>query len=120
MRIGLVLADSQTRIDEQDTAVRPGRQQPAAVGRCLVVWVLFLEGFVDVLERRGSRGWWADGKAEAMGLVGVVVRVLACYHNFDVGEGRVAGPVWYLVNHLLRSDCGRIESYHEYTSSIGG
>jgi len=86
MRIGLASTNSQASVDEQDTTVRPWGQQTTLVWRGLVVRVLFLEAFVNVLERRGSRVWRTDGEAESVGLVWSVIGVLAyddCFYGVE-------------------------------------
>lgn len=83
MGIGLAPTDSQAGVDKQDATVRPWSQQATLVWRRLVVWVLFLETFVDVLERRGSGIRRADGEAETMGLIWPVIGVLAYDDGFD-------------------------------------
>jgi len=40
-----------------------------------------------MLTRDGERGGWADGEAEAVGLVDVMVGVLAYDYDFDGVEG---------------------------------
>jgi hypothetical protein len=90
VRICLVSTDRQTCVQKQDTTVCPGCQETALVWRRLVVWVIDLERLVDVLE-----GWWggcrrADGEAETVRLVRIVVWVLACDDDLDGIEGRVS------------------------------
>lgn len=72
--------------------VGPGRQEAAFFGGLLEVRVVFLESRVDVAEGRGCGRGRANAEAEAVGLVGAVVGVLAGYDGFDGGEGGVAGP----------------------------
>jgi len=93
VRVCLVLADSKARVQQQDTAVRPGREETTLVRRRLVVGVVDLEGLVDVLEGGWRRCGRTDGEAEAVGLVGVMVRVLACDDYFDGVEWCVSRPV---------------------------
>jgi hypothetical protein len=90
MRVGFALSHRQARVQQQNATISPGRQQAALVRRSLVIRVLFLEGFVDVLEGRRSGVRWTDGEAEAVGLVGAVVGILACDDNFDGVEGCVS------------------------------
>ena len=52
-----------------------------------------MDGNVDVFEGGGSRDWRADGEAEAVGLVDVVVGILADDYGFNGVEGSVAGPL---------------------------
>jgi len=92
VRVRFSSADRQACVDHQHAAVGPWRQQTAPFRRLLELWVVLLEGYVDVLERRRSGGRGPDGKAEAVGLVRAVVRVLACDYGFDCVEGCVARP----------------------------
>jgi hypothetical protein len=92
VRVCVILTDCEARVQQQDTTVGPWREEAAPVWRRLVVRVVDLECLVDVLE-----GWWcgcgrADGEAEAVGLVGVVVGVLACDDDLDGIEWCVSGP----------------------------
>lgn len=90
--VGLVRAHGQASVEEEHAAVGPGREQAAVLGRRGEVWVVLFEAFVDVLE--GGRSWSrrADGEAEAVGLVEVVVGVLADDDGFDGWEGCVTRP----------------------------
>ena len=101
VRICLAPADGQASVEQQDAAFCPWREEPALVWRGLVVWVLDLEGFVYVLEGRGRGRGWADREAEAVGLVGAVVGVLACDDDFDGVEGGVAGPIKSISSYML-------------------
>jgi len=81
--VGLVRLDGQTSIEEQDSSVRPRREQTAVLGWGLEVWVVLSKRDIDVLE-----GWWRgcrrpNGEAETVGLVQVVVRILAEDDRFD-------------------------------------
>ena len=87
MGIGLASTDSQASVDEQDTTICPRGQQTTLVWRRLVVRILFLEAFVDVLERGGSGVRRTNGEAESVGLVWSVIRVLA-YDNCFYGVER--------------------------------
>jgi len=93
MRVCFTPADSEAGIEQQDATICPWCEEATLVGRWLVFGVVDLECLVDVLE-----GWWcwcgwANGEAEAVGLVGAVVGVLACDDDFDSVKGRVSGPV---------------------------
>ena len=90
MRVGLALSHRQTCVEQQNATISPWRQQATLVRRSFVIRVLFLESFVDVLEGRRSGVGWTDGEAEAVGLVGAVVGILACDDNFDGVEGCVS------------------------------
>ena len=52
-----------------------------------------LQLLVDVLKRRGRRVRWADGEAEAVGLIRTVVWVLTCDDDFDGIEGCMPRPI---------------------------
>jgi hypothetical protein len=98
MAVRLMGANSQTSIQQQDSAVCPGRQQTAVLGRRLEIRIVLFQGDVDVFE-----GWWrrcrrAHGETEAVGLVVVVVGILAKDDDFDGVEGSVSGPEIFTVN----------------------
>ena len=92
MAVRLVRPHRQARVEHQHAPIRPRSQQPAVLGRRREGRVVLLDGRIDVLQgrRRGRRR--ADGEAQPVGLVDVVVGVLAENDGFDGGEGRVAGP----------------------------
>jgi hypothetical protein len=97
VRVGFTTTHGQTCVEQQDTTICPWCEKARLVWRRLVVWVVDLEGFVDVLERgRGGCGW-TDREAEAVGLVGTVVGVLACDDDFDGVKRCVTGPVQLLI-----------------------
>ena len=76
--IRVVRADRQTRVQQQDAAVGPGRQEAAVFRRGRFEGrVVFGQGEVDVFERWRGRSRRADGETEAVRLVVVVVGVLA-------------------------------------------
>lgn len=82
MAVGLGRSDSQTSIQEQHTPIGPWSEEPALVRRGSEVCVFFLEELVDVLERRRGRGGWADRKAETVGLIRAMIRVLTENDDF--------------------------------------
>ena len=85
-------ADSQTGVEEQHAAVRPGCEQAGFVGRGSEGRVVVLQTGEDVLQGgRRDRGR-ADGEAQAMCLVDIVVGVLAEDYSFDSVEGRMSRP----------------------------
>lgn len=86
--------DGQAGVEQEHAAVGPGCQETAFVGRRLEAWVVDFEAFVDVLQGWRSGCGWADGKAEAVGLIHIVVGVLAEDDGFDGREGGVTGPEW--------------------------
>lgn len=92
MTIGLVCPYRETGIQEQDAAIRPRCEKPAVVGWGRECGVVFLQRNIDVLERRRCGRRRADGEAETVGLVEIVIGVLAEDDGFDGVEGRVARP----------------------------
>lgn len=93
MRVCFASANSQAGIDEQHAPLGPRNQQSTFVWRWLVVWVFLLKGFVDVLERGWGGVRWTDGEAEAVGLVGAVIRILACDDYLDCVKRCVSRPI---------------------------
>ena len=74
----LVRPHGQTGIQEQHASIGPGSQQAAAIGRRLKgIRVFVFEELVYILEGRWGDSGRADGEAEAVGLVVVMVGVLA-------------------------------------------
>jgi hypothetical protein len=68
----------------------PWCEEPAVLGWRLEVGIVLLEDRVHVLERWRGGGRRADGEAETVGLVVVVVRVLPEDDGFDGVEGCVS------------------------------
>jgi hypothetical protein len=93
VRVCFVFLHRETRVQHQDTAVRPRCQQTAPVRRLLEVRIVLLERRVYILERGWGRRRRTDGEAEAVGLVWVVVGILACDYCLDGIEWRMARPV---------------------------
>lgn len=85
LRVGVcvVSSDGETGVEQEHTLLSPGREQPSAVGRHLEGRVVMLQGKIDVLERRGRWRRRAYGKAEAVSLTVVVVRILADDDRLD-------------------------------------
>lgn len=77
VRICFVGADSQAGVEEKDASICPWCEEAAVLGWFFKERVVFLEGDVHVLEAGRCLRGWADGEAEAVGLVEVVVGVLA-------------------------------------------
>lgn len=92
MAICFVCTHRKARIEQQDAAVGPRGKETAVVGWGFERGVVLLEGLVHVLEGRRRAGGWADGEAEAVGLVDVVVGVLAQDDGFHCVEGGMARP----------------------------
>lgn len=103
MAVRFMGAHRQASIEAQDAAVCPRCQETASIGWLFETGVVVLEGFVDVLEGRGSGSGWADGEREAVGLVDIVVGILAQNYRFDSRKRSVAGPV---ITCKLRQDNG--------------
>lgn len=68
VRISVVGADGEARIQEEHSAVGPGGEEAGVLGRRRERWVVFLEALVDVLQGWRSGRGWADGEAQAVGL----------------------------------------------------
>ena len=92
MAVCFVSPHGQASIQQQYAAIRPGCEQAAVLRGRREGGVFFLEELVDVLQGRGCGRGWADGEAEAVGLVDVVVGVLAYDYHFDGWERSMAGP----------------------------
>jgi hypothetical protein len=90
-----VCADSQTSVEHEDALLSPGSEETPVIRGCHEVRVVLFDALVDVDQRGGCAGGWADGEAEAVGLVVVVVGVLADDDGFDSVEGGVSGPGGY-------------------------
>lgn len=91
-------AHREAGVEQQDPAIGPWCEQTAFVGRCGEAGIVILKSNVDVLERWGSRGRWADGKGETVCLVYVVVGILAENDGFDCVERCMARPSTPLVD----------------------
>ncbi len=92
MAIWFVCTHRKARVEQQDAAVGPGGQETAIVGWGFERGVVLREGLVHVLEGRRRADGRADGEAEAVGLVDVVVRVLTKDDGFDCVKGSMARP----------------------------
>lgn len=75
--VGLVRAHRQARVEHEDAALGPRREEPAAVGRGDEIGVVLLQRDVHVLEGRRRLGRGPHREREAVRLVEVVVGVLA-------------------------------------------
>ena len=92
VRVRIVRADSQGGVKEQHATVRPRREQAGVVGWGSEGREVVLQTGEDVLQRgRGNRGR-ADGEAQAVRLIDIVVGVLADDHRFDSVEGCMSRP----------------------------
>lgn len=90
--VGLVRAHRQAGVDHEHAPLCPGGEQAAVVRGRDEVGIALFDALVDVDEGGRCACGWADGEAEAVGLVVVVVGVLADYYRFDGVEGGVSGP----------------------------
>lgn len=90
MTIRVVCSYGKTGIQEQHAAIRPRRKKSAVVGWGCECGVVLLQGYVNVLERRGCGRRRADGEAETVSLVEVVIGVLTDDDGFHVVEVRMA------------------------------
>lgn len=113
-------SDSQTGVQQEHTAVCPGRQEAAVVWWRLEIWVVVYKGLVDILEGWGCDCRWADGEGEAVGLVYVVVGILSDHDCFDCIEGCVARPDVLVLDMLVMEWRKGYSMYQEYTSAAGG
>lgn len=85
-------ADSQTSVQHEHAPLGPGNEQTPIIRGCHEIRVVLFDALVDVYQRGGCASGWADGEAEAVGLVVVVVGVLADNDGLDGVEGGVSGP----------------------------
>lgn len=92
MAIRLVRAHCQTCIQKQHSTIGPWCKEAAVFGWRGERGVVCAEGDVDVLERGWCGDWGADGEAEAMCLIKVVVGILAEDDRFDGWKGSMSGP----------------------------
>ena len=92
MAIGITGSDSQARVQEQYTSISPWCEKSPVFRRRGEAGVLLLEQCVDVFERWRGCGGWSNRKAEAMGLVGPVIRVLTKDNDFYCGEWSMTRP----------------------------
>lgn len=93
VRVGRVRANRQAGVEQQHPAVGPGGQEAGLVGRGPEGRVVDRDALEDVVQRRRGDRWGADGEAEAVGLVDVMIGVLADDHRLNGVEGRVLRPV---------------------------
>lgn len=105
MAVGLVGADCQAGVQEQNATVRPGREEAATVGWWDKRGEIVLETGVHVPQGTGCWRGWSDGEGESVRLVIIVIRVLAQNDDFDVVEWSVTRPSdRYLVSQGLNLD----------------
>jgi hypothetical protein len=84
-------SDSQAGVEHKNTLLRPWRQEAAILWRRRKRWVVILQRDVHVLQARRSGSRRANGEAEAMGLIVVVIWVLTkdyCFHGVQGGVSR--------------------------------
>jgi len=91
VRVGVrgVRLHRQACVEQQDAAVGPWREKPTVLRRRSEGWIVPFEALVDVLQGWRSGCGRADGEAEAVCLVVVVVGILADDDGFDGLEGSV-------------------------------
>ena len=85
MRVRLVSADRQHRIQHENSLLRPGNQKAIVSSFAAIV---FTQLFVYVSQRRRRLDTWADTEAEAMCLPGTMVWVLTQQENPCILIGR--------------------------------
>ena len=83
MAISLVCFYGQTGIEHENTTICPWSEEAALIRRRLERWIVLLDGFVDVYERRGCWGRWADREAQSMGLIDVMIWILPEDNGLD-------------------------------------
>jgi len=101
MRVCLIAANGESSIEHEHTTVGPWRQESTLIGRRFEVREIVFQGGVDVLQRRWGRGGWADGEAEAMSLVGIVVWILTQNDCFYLVQRSMTRPVDSIVNAVM-------------------
>lgn len=84
-----VRLDRQACVEQQDAAVGPWREKPTVFGRRSEGRVVPFEALVDVLQGGRSGCRRADGEAETVCLVVVVIGILADDDGFNGLEGSV-------------------------------
>lgn len=93
MRVGFALANGEACVEQEHATISPWGQQSSFVRwRLERLGIFGFQQFVDVGERRRSRRGRADGEAQAMGLVGTVIRVLAEDDDLDCVKRSMFGP----------------------------
>ncbi len=90
--VRLVRSNRQTCVQQQHTTISPRREKSTVLWRWLECRIIFADRNIDVFQ-----GWWsrrrgADGEAEAVSLVDVVIGVLAQDDGFDRVERSMPGP----------------------------
>lgn len=80
--VGLMGSNRKTSIEEQYAAVRPRGKKPTSIRRFFEVWVVFFQGDVYVLEGWRCRDGWADGEAEPVRLIDIVIGILTNDERF--------------------------------------
>ena len=95
MGIGLVGPYRQDRIEKQHSLISPLLQISVIRDRASKVIVKL---FVNVL--KGGRGLLArqDRKAQSMGLIHIMIRILSKYHDPNPGQGRIMEGIKNIVH----------------------
>lgn len=107
MAVGFVGAYGEAGVEEEDAVVSPGGQEAGTVGWRAEGGVVFFQGCVHVFERGRGGCRWAHGKAEAVGLVEVVIGILAEDYCFYCWEGCVARPGERMLDEYIIGKRGR-------------
>lgn len=82
--VGLVCSDGQHGIEEQHTLLGPSSQ--ISMSRVLKAFNVRDQFFVHVLQTGWGSYWSFDTKAQTMGLVRTMIRILAQNHHLDIPD----------------------------------
>jgi len=82
-------ANSETGIKKENAAISPWCEETAFIGGSDKIRVVFFERDEDIFKGGGCGCRWIDREAEAVGLVGSMVGILAYDYCFDCIERSV-------------------------------